>query len=129
MADLRKELKKACPFTHIFEDKDPGGRPKSEMGYFRCDYDGYRWWNTAWPVNNDIETPELIEEFDSVYSDFMETFPSLKDLEKYCMQLEPTSDRTEYNTYLSRKHGWYWLRIITRKGDYNLYLHCYKKTN
>jgi hypothetical protein len=25
------------------------------------------------------------------------------------------------------EHGFYWLRMITRKGDYNLYLHCISK--
>lgn len=25
--------------------------------------------------------------------------------------------------YLEMEHGRYWLRMITRKGDYNLYLH------
>ena len=25
------------------------------------------------------------------------------------------------------EYGCYWLRMITRRGDYNLYLHCYSK--
>ena len=32
-------------------------------------------------------------------------------------------DPTEGNAYLEMEHGCYWLRMITRKGDYNLYLH------
>lgn len=28
------------------------------------------------------------------------------------------------NAYLEMKHGLYWLRMITRQGNYNLYLTC-----
>ena len=129
MIDLRKKIKKACPFTHIFENKGQNGRPKNELAYFRCDYDGYRWWNTVWQVNKSLEDPELIEEFDSVLNSFYKAFPSRTEMERFCMQsLTPTSDPTEYNAYLDLGGpGYYWLRMITRKGDYNLYLHCYCK--
>ena len=36
-------------------------------------------------------------------------------------------DPTEGNAYLELEHGRYWLRLITRKGDYNLYLHVLSK--
>ena len=42
-------------------------------------------------------------------------------------EAEKTGDPTEGNAYLELEHGRYWLRMITRKGDYNLYLHVLSK--
>lgn len=118
--------KNPCP--EAWQDKGENEYPKSEMGYFRCDYDGYKWWNTVWPVNRELETPELIREFDSLYDDFLKVFPSREAMGVYCRShAEATSDPTEFNAYLELEHGFYWLRMITRKGDYNLYLHCLSK--
>lgn len=124
------KLTKICPFPSIWEDKDENGRPRSELGYIRADHDGYRWWNTVWPVNKGLNDDDLIDEFDAVYNAFTEAFPSRTAMERYCMrELEPAStEGTEYNAYLDLDGpGFYWLRMITRKGDYNLYLHCYSK--
>ena len=108
--------------------KGENGYPRSELGYFRCDYDGYRWWNTVWPINRSLGTPELITEFDSVYDAFLKAFPTREAMRKYCLaHAEPTSEGTEFNAYLTMEYGFYWLRMITRKGDYNLYLHCISK--
>lgn len=128
--DLKEMLSKTCPFPQVFDRKDRAraNRPESELAYFRCDYDGYRWWNTVWHIHPELETPELVKEFDGVYKAFTEAFPTLQDLTRYCMkELSPTSDPTEYNGFLDLEFGRYWLRMITRKGDYNLYLHCYSK--
>ena len=123
-----EELTSKNPCPQAWQDKGENGYPKSEMGYFRCDYDGYKWWNTVWPVNRELETPELIREFDSLYDSFRQMFPSREAMAIYCRShAEPTSDSTEYNAYLELEHGFYWFRMITRKGDYNLYLHCISK--
>jgi hypothetical protein len=107
---------------------DDTGRPKSELAYFRCDNDGYRWWNTVWHIHPELETPGLVKEFDGVYEAFTEAFPTLQEMTRFCMsKLDPLSDSTEYDAFLELEHGNYWLRMITRKGDYNLYLHCYAK--
>ena len=127
--NIKEKLTGVCPFSHIWQDKGEYGRPKCELAYFRCDHDGYGWWNTVWPVNKDLESSELVAEFDSVLNAFYEAFPSREAMERFCMQnLEPVSNPTEYNAYLDLGGpGYYWLRMITRKGDYNLYLHCYSK--
>ena len=123
-----EKLSNKNPCPEAWQDKGENGYPKSEMGYFCCDYDGYKWWNTVWPVNRELETPELIREFDSLYDDFLKVFPSREAMGVYCRShAEPTSDPTEFNAYLELEHGFYWLRMITRKGDYNLYLHCLSK--
>jgi len=122
------KLTKENPCPKAWEDKGENGYPKSELGYFRCDYDGYKWWNTVWPINRSLGTPELIAEFDSVYDAFLKAFPTREAMRKYCMEhAEPTTEATEFNAYLTMEYGFYWLRMITRKGDYNLYLHCISK--
>ena len=67
--DLKKLMTGTCPFPQVFDNKDKAkdNRPESELAYFRCDYDGYRWWNTVWPVNKALETDDLIDEMDAVY--------------------------------------------------------------
>ncbi len=40
---------------------------------------------------------------------------------------ERTDDPTEGNAYLEMELGLYCLRMIARKGDYNLYLHVLSK--
>ena len=128
MIDIKKDLKKACPFTQAFDDKGEDGRPKSEVGYFRCDNDGYKWWSTAWHINEDLETPELVEEFDGLCEAFFEAFPTLNSMAAFCQrEFDPMSDPTEFNAYLELDHGCYWFRMITRPRDYNLYLYCYSK--
>ena len=123
-----EKLSNKNPCPEAWKDKGEDGYPKSEMGYFRCDYDGYKWWNTVWPINHELETPELIREFDSLYDSFRQVFPSREAMAIYCRaQAEPTSDSSEYNAYLELEYGFYWFRMITRKGDYNLYLHCISK--
>ena len=124
--NIKENLTNTCPFPAVFTDKGSDGRPKAELAYYRCDYDGCRWWNTLWPVNVEHETEELVEEFDAVYDAFIEAFPTLSDLKDYCFQaFLPTNDPTEFNAFLDfGGPGWYWLRIITREHDYNLYLHC-----
>ena len=128
--DLKTLMTGTCPFPQVFDNKDKAkdNRPESELAYFRCDYDGYRWWNTVWHIHPELETLELVGEFDSVFKDFIGTFPTLSDLSRFCMtSLSPTGDPTEYDAFLEMEHGYYWLLMITRKGDYNLYLHCYSK--
>ena len=99
--NIADKLLKTCPYPAVFDGLKLWERPKPELGYFRCDYDGYKWWNTVWPVNVELETDELIAEFDSVYDAFLDTFPTLSVLKEYCEQnLLPTDSPTEFNAYL-----------------------------
>ena len=127
--NLRDQLTTVNPCPQVWEDLDENKRPRSELGYLRADHDGYRWWNTVWPVHNkELFTPELAKELDGVYDAFIAAFPDLPSLQRYCWNSAgTTTDKTEFNVYLERPIGFYWLRLITRKGDYNLSLHCYSK--
>jgi len=127
--DLIDKLTKTCPCPTAWDKKNEQSYSSAELGYFRCDYDGYKWWNTVWPVNLDLETPELVKEFDSVLEAFYETFPSLDDLREYCHDhLLPNNSPVEFNAFLDLGGpGYYWLRIRLIERDYNLYLHCISK--
>ena len=60
-----------------------------------------------------------------IYVAFQKAFPDLNALRDYVQHdAERGEDPTEGNAYLEMEHGCYWLRFITRKGDYNLYLHA-----
>lgn len=112
------------PCPEAWQHKGENGYPISEMGYLRCDHDGCQWWSTAWPVNRALETPELIAELDGVFAGFRKAFRSREAMARWCREhAQPTSDPTEFNAWYEGRHGVFWLRMITRTGDYNLYLH------
>ena len=55
---------------------------------------------------------------------------SLNTLRQMCrVYAEPTADPTECNLYCDTERFHVWLRLITRKRDYNLYVHFYVKEN
>ena len=121
---MKERMTNICPFADAWQDKDETRYPKSEVGYIRADYED-RWWNTVWPIHRQLETPELVREFDAVYAAFCREFPDFHAVCDFCRtSAEPTSSDTEYNAYLEGEHGVYWFRFITRYRDYNLYLHC-----
>lgn len=127
-----------CPFPEVFEDTElhegysiPILRRK--VGHIRADYDGYRWWNTVWPCHNELLTEEISHEIDAVYTALTAT-DGLKDLDTlchYCHQhmeacvSQEFSD--EFNFYLTGVYCDFWIRLITRKGDYNIYLYAFAK--
>jgi len=127
---LKEKLVARCAYPRLWDEAncDNTGYPVSEMGYFRCDNDGYWWHNTVWPVHQEISTPELMAEFDAVLDAFRRTFKDLSAMRSWCGKYAGrTGSYDEYNAYYEGDHGFYWFRMITRRGDYNLYLHCYSK--
>lgn len=137
MKSILDELKTECPFSDIFEDKElVDGHIvfKKKIMHIRADFDGYRWQNTIWPYNNRT-CPESVNatEIDEVYSRLVgsDGFETLKDMTEFCYQhpeakVNEHSDQ-EYNFYLVGKTCNFWIRLITRRGDYNIYLHAFEK--
>ena len=127
-----------CPFPEVFEDTElhEGSSipvPRRKVGHLRADYDGYRWWNTAWPCHNDLLTDEISEEIDATYA-MLIAKDGLKDLDtlrQYCRQHMEACVSQEYedefNFYLTGKHCDFWIRLITRTRDYNMYLYAFAK--
>lgn len=127
---LKDKMIAECPHPRLWDadNCDDTGKPVSELGYIRSDHDGSRWWNTVWHVHDAIGTPALIDEFDEVYDAFMRTFKDLHSMSKWCSaNAGRTGSYDEYNAYYEGEFGFYWFRMITRRKDYNLYLHCYSR--
>ena len=135
---ILESLKTECPFPQVFEDLERGedgfsNIPRRKIGHIRADYDGYRWWNTVWPCHPALDTEEIKAEIDQTY-DALTAADALKDLStltRFCeAHPEACVDRQfrqEYSFYLEGKNCDFWIRLITRKRDYNLYLNAFAK--
>lgn len=129
-------LLRRCRFQHVFtgpKKKLPLSSvlyPASLIAYSRSDYDGYKWWTTWFPGQEEKTPPEVA----SVIDAFMDAlfalpeFKTLQSMKRACkLYAEPTSEQTEYNLYSDTEHLYIWLRLITRERDYNLYVYFYDK--
>lgn len=125
-----------CSFTQIYngpKKKLPLSSleyPVSLVTYSRFDYDGYKWWTTWFPGQEEKASPEVLPEIDA----FMDAlfalleFKDLRSMRRACkLYAEPTAEQTEYNLYSETEHCYIWLRLITREKDYNLYVYFYDK--
>lgn len=132
-------LKTKCHFSQVFEEKDcPEGCwddiPCKKIGHIRADHDGYRWWNTVWPGHTELATKEISAEIDRVYvaltaEDALKDLPTLA---RFCQaHPEACEDRQfqdSYNFFLDGEYCDFWIRLITRERDYNLYLNAFIKS-
>ncbi len=131
-------LKTECPFPEVFEDVEYvervfGTVPRRKIGHIRADYNGHRWWNTIWPCHPELATEEIKAEIDRVY-EALTSKDALKDLHTLARFCEAHPEacvdrqfRQEYNFYLVSEFCDFWIRLITRERDYNLYLNAYTK--
>lgn len=126
-----------CPFTSILKDFEdpsaPAPRRRRELAYIRADYDGCRWWNTVWPIHDELAVPEMRREVDGLYELLIseDAFSDLNRLRGFCECFPQARTRSDdpdaYDFYLEGEFCWYWLHCITRSKDYNLYLHAFAK--
>lgn len=133
---ILKELKVEFPYLDmITATQEINGSCvfKNKIMHFRADYDGYRWHNTVWPYYDRKCPIEHAKEIDEVYDRLIadNAFKDLSELKKFCFS-HPEAEAKgsalqEFNFYYEGKYCLYWLRAITRNGDYNLYLNAYKK--
>ena len=127
-----------CPFPEVFQDTEQTewggtGIPRLKIGHIRADYSG-RWWNTVWPCHNELATDEIKNEIDEVYAALTarDAMSDLDALTQFCQSHpEACADRQfkeEYNFYLEGRNCNFWIRLITRFRDYNLYLNAFAKS-
>lgn len=127
------ELKVECPFPEVFEDRvSQNGifEYRRKIGHIRADYDDYRWWNTIWPLHKELSTPEISKEIDELYMRLIskDAFATLSEMTDFCRDHPQAAvDRTEYNFYYEGEYCLFWIRCITRKKDYNLYINAFTK--
>ena len=136
-APILNRLTVECPFPETFEDTEPSENgivryPRSKIGHIRADHDGWRWWNTIWQCHDELATLEMKREIDTTYEALTakDALCDLAALTRFC-ESHPEAcvgaSGTEYNFYLVGTLCVYWVRLITRKRDYNLYLNAYVK--
>lgn len=131
------QLTTECSFSEVFRDIERvndaiSGVPRLKIGHIRADYNG-RWWNTVWPCHNALATDDAKREIDTVYAALTakEALADLDTLTRFC-QAHPEACvdkqfKQEYNFYLEGESCNFWIRLITRPKDYNLYLHAFAK--
>ena len=132
---ILNNLQMECPFPQAFEEtRNENGVTgyRWKVGHTRADYDGYRWWNTIWPYNQTLCTPEIAQEIDTVYTQLLapDAFCDLNALKHFCdTHQEATHHLVKHNFdfYYEGTLCYYWIRCITRNKDYNLYLHVFAK--
>lgn len=129
-----------CPFPEAFEDIDdddgPGqDSPRRKIGHLRADYDGYRWWSTVWPSHWEMATPEVKAEMGQTYETLIaeEALHNLDAIRRFCWaHPEAKANKTaddEFNFYLVGETCDFWVRLITREKDYNMYLNAFAKAD
>lgn len=135
---ILERLKTECPFPEVFHDPAKGedglmNMPRRKIGHIRADFDGYRWWNTVWPCRPDLASRETAAEIDRTYA-ALTAADALKDLSALARFCETHPEacagpqlRQAYNFYLEGETCVFWLRLIPRERDYNLYLHAFAK--
>jgi hypothetical protein len=96
----------------------------------RCDHDKYRWF-TSW-FTDERDYPERIsvgEEATKITFDVLRLFPNgLRQMREMFNSGEVDKvSEDEGNLYYFGEKANYWIRLITRQGDYNLYVFAYEK--
>ena len=99
----------------------------------RADHDGHSWWSTYWPTHPELMTNARKREFNAVAGYLLEVAlkKGMPDIAAICKAHPQTvvGDPThgEYNFFVEGNESAYWVRLIMRPRDYNLYLHGYVK--
>ena len=95
----------------------------------RLYHDGYRWNNRWFEGEERVTDPKIIKDMDDL-SDFMRARlkNGLPDIWKIAAryQLQSVGDE-EYNLFSETPRLFIWIRLINRRGDYNMYLNFYEK--
>lgn len=135
---ILEQMKTECSFAEVFQDIEHrdglcNDVPRKKIGHIRADYDGWRWWNTAWLCHPELALPEITAEIDQVYEELTakDALADLDTLIDFCdvhpeARVDP-NETLEYNFYLEGTHCNFWIRLITHKGDYNIYLNAFVK--
>lgn len=139
MCKILRQLKTECPFATVFEDVDentPGYAPvyRQKIGHLRADHDGWRWWSTWWSGHDELLSDARKAEIDSVYESLTakDALADLPTLIRFCQEnpaasVHPNGVDGEYNFYYEGTRCNYWVRLICRLKDYNLYLHAFAR--
>lgn len=132
------KLKTTCNFESVLKTTLDGTTPKSgieqplnKVGYIRGDYDGHRWWCQYFACNEHLKTVSVKAEIDKVGAYLIEDLlkDGLSAIYKLCAaHPEARSDDREYNFFMNGDKCNYWIKLINRYKDYNIYVHIFSCT-
>lgn len=101
-----------------------------KLAHNRLYHDGYYWCN-AWFVQNGTNGSKELEKEMTDISNYMTdiVLPNgILDIWEIVDELELESvGYDEYNVFCSTDLANYWIRLIARRGDYNMYINVYEK--
>ncbi len=124
ITNLKDKLQHTDPCPEVWATK-AGRYPRCEVGYLRSYHDGFGWFSNYFDVNPDLSNESILTELGQVGDAFMRSFKNLRTMTKWCIEnADSNYDSTEFNAWYIGTMGIYRFRMITRRGDYNLYLHC-----
>lgn len=129
------KLQTECTFPEVFGEKthEKGLAQYTRLiGHIRADHDGYRWWNTVWPLHQELFSQERAKEMDRLYEKLThrDALSTLSKLSEFCHSHPEAAvgqSGTEYNFYYEGEHCLFWIRCHTRARDYNLYIYAFAK--
>ena len=133
--DITYELKETCNFSKVFEHCSQAydslslsEKPDAEIGYVRAYHDGYGWQGQYFPCRNHLRTKAFDQESQDIYRCLVTQLSTLERLKVFCKKYPSAkAGENEYNFFMNGRAADYWIRFITRSGDYNLYLRAYAK--
>jgi len=132
------QLKTVCPFPEVFEDLDTAdgpdrNLPRRKIGHIQAKYDGGRWRSTAHFCHAELTTMKMRHEIGTTY-DALTAEDALYDLNALCRfcWAHPEAWSSEasdeaYSFYLVGDACDFWVWLVTRETDYNMYLSAYAK--
>lgn len=117
-------LTNACPFNLE-------AVREHEIAYNRLYYRSSTWFNRWFPKNGTGGNKAISDEMEQV-SEYLTGYMfknGLSDINRLFQAgtVDITSDPTKGNLYCIGDYCFYWIRLINRSNDYNLYIHCYKR--
>lgn len=100
---------------------------KNKIGHIRADHDKYQWHGTWW--NGDVDrTEEVYKESQFVYDNLTKRYPNgVVSIQSDIYEFTERLSECEGNIYYEGEYADYWIRLIARQGDYNMYINCYEK--
>ena len=125
-------LRSLLPLTTEMPEEWKDGMPNEKLyGYFRADHDGYGWHYTWFDGENAEKKDAVKEELNAVGTEVIfRMFPGgIQSMRLYLADLKVDAiGSNEYNLYYRGKCD-YWVRLILRRGDYNIYLKAYERVS
>ncbi len=102
---------------------------KKRILHTRNDHDRYKWWTTWWD-DNKTHNDAVAKETSKITCELLRMFPDglrqINTLFTDPSKLDKVSD-SEGNLYYIGDEANYWIRLINRQGDYNMYVFAYEK--